>query len=130
MRLLRRLRAGNDAYPTFAPHNVDRKGVLFAHGLFTYPLTNRRRHRSSITVAMIIDAAISHKSSGSLPILTAISLTPSGSGSGCSTSWAGPWLLLIFSRTAMNDVYCVNRLYFKPREVTSLIRPASKSPKP
>src|SRR5215510_3745226 len=86
-----------------ADYNVDRKGVLFAHASFTHPLTNRRRHRRSMTIAIIIDAAINHKSSGSLQ--TAISLTPSGSGSGCSTSWAGPWLLIIFSRTAMNEVY-------------------------
>ena len=61
---------------------------------------------SSSTVAIRMPAMPTSQSiSGSLPI--AISLTPTGSGRGWFTSFAGAFGLTTFSRTAMNEVYCV-----------------------
>src|SRR6185369_4262477 len=85
--------------------------------------TSCRRRRRIITVINKTEPTINHTSSGSLPVSvppTAMSLTLIGNGSGWFMSLAGSRLLVTTSRTAMNDVYCVSKLYFKPSEVISL----------
>src|SRR6185369_5608874 len=82
--------------------------------------TNHRFLRRIMIVASSNEPTASHTSSGSLPTSappTANSLTCIGNGDGCFTSSAVPVGLVTTSRTAMNDVYCVSRLYFKPSAV-------------
>src|SRR5687767_7000196 len=95
--------------------------------------TNHRFRRRIMMVASSSDPITSHTSSGSLPTSappTANSLTLIGSGNGWFTSSAAPVGLVTTSRTAMNDVYRVKRLYFKPSAVIALMLSSARSDEP
>ena len=87
--------------------------------------TNHLLLRRIMIVASSSEPTTNQINSGSLPTSapppTARSLTLSGIGNGCFTSCALPFGLVTTSRTAMNDVYRVNKLYFKPSAVISLM---------
>src|SRR5262245_29628108 len=101
---------------------------------FSAAHTNHRRLRMIMIVTSNSDPITSQTNSGSLPTSapppTARSLTRSGNGNGCFTSSADPVGLVTTSRTAMNDVYRVSRLYFKPSAVIALILSSERSDEP
>src|SRR6185369_13630184 len=95
--------------------------------------TNHLRLFRIMIVASRSVPTINQINSGSLPTSappTARSLTRNGIGNGCFTSCALPFGLVTTSRTAMNDVYRVSKLYFRPSDVTSLMFASARSDEP